>query len=48
LQQRRGRDHTAFITDAFSLRIVGWKVSRSLSVEVALDTLEKGPYALGC
>ena len=36
----QGFVYTAFITDAFSRRIVGWKVSRSLSVEVALDALE--------
>ena len=36
----QGFVYTAFITDAFSRRIVGWKVAASLSVEVALDALE--------
>ncbi|EQD58460.1 Integrase catalytic region, partial [mine drainage metagenome] len=32
--------YCAFVIDVFSRRIVGWKVSASLSAEVALDALE--------
>ena len=32
--------YTAFIIDAFSRRIVGWRVSSSLRAELALDALE--------
>ncbi len=32
--------YTAFIIDAFSRRIVGWRVSTSLRAELALDALE--------
>jgi putative transposase len=32
--------YTAFIIDAFSRRIVGWRVSSSLHAELALDALE--------
>jgi putative transposase len=35
-----GFAYTSFVSDACSKRIVGWKVSSSLSVEVALDALE--------
>lgn len=35
-----GFAYTAFVIDAFSQRIVGWKVSPSLATEVALDALE--------
>jgi putative transposase len=35
-----GFAYTAFIIDAFSRRIVGWRVTTSLSVAVALDALE--------
>jgi putative transposase len=34
--------YVAFITDAFSRAIVGWRVSRSLSADLALDALEMG------
>jgi putative transposase len=37
--------YTAFVIDAFSRRIVGWRVSRSLSTELALDALEQPLYA---
>jgi putative transposase len=37
--------YTAFVIDAFSRRIVGWRVSRSLSTELALDALEQALYA---
>jgi putative transposase len=36
----RGFAYTAFVTDAFSRRIVGWAVSNSLRSELALDALE--------
>ena len=32
--------YTSFITDAFARRIVGWRVSKSLRTDLALDTLE--------
>ena len=32
--------YTSFITDAFARRIVGWRVSRSLRTDLALDALE--------
>jgi len=35
----------AFITDVFSRRIVGWRVSRSLRSDLALDALEQALYA---
>jgi putative transposase len=35
-----GFAYTAFVLDAFSQRIVGWKVSASLETGVALDALE--------
>jgi transposase InsO family protein len=37
--------YAAFVIDAFSRRIVGWRVSRSLSTELALDALEQALYA---
>src|SRR5205807_8871252 len=37
---RSGFCYTAFVVDAFSRMIVGWKVSTSLRVDVALDALE--------
>ena len=35
-----GVAYTAFVTDVFSRFIVGWKVSKSLKAELALDALE--------
>ncbi len=35
-----GFAYTCFVTDAFSRRIVGWRVSTSLATELALDALE--------
>ena len=32
--------YTAFVIDAFSRRIVGWRVSSSLRAELALDAME--------
>lgn len=37
--------YAAFVIDAFSRRIVGWRVSRSLSTDLALDALEQALYA---
>jgi len=37
---RAGFCYTAFIIDAFSRRIVGWRVSSSLRTDLALDALE--------
>jgi len=37
--------YVAFVIDAFSRRIVGWRVSRSLSTDLALDALEQALYA---
>lgn len=33
--------YSAFITDVFSRRIVGWQASRSLKTDLALDALEQ-------
>jgi putative transposase len=35
-----GFAYTAFVTDAFSRRIVGWRVSTTLRADLALDALE--------
>jgi len=35
----------AFITDVFSRRIVGWRVSNSLRSDLALDALEQALHA---
>jgi putative transposase len=37
---RSGFCYTAFVIDAFSRRIVGWRVSSSLRTDLALDALE--------
>ena len=37
---RAGFVYTAFVVDAFSRRIVGWRVMSSLRAEIALDALE--------
>lgn len=36
--------YVAFIIDVFSRKIVGWRVSRSLRSDLALDALEQVPY----
>jgi transposase InsO family protein len=36
--------YVAFVTDAFSRRIVGWRASRSLRTDLALDALEQALY----
>lgn len=38
---RGGRAYAAFVTDAFSRRIVGWHASNSLWSGPALDALEQ-------
>jgi putative transposase len=43
----RGFVYTAFIVDAFSRTIVGWRVSSSLHAELALDALEMALWARG-
>ena len=37
--------YVAFVIDAFSRRIVGWRVSQSLRSDLALDALEQALYA---
>jgi transposase InsO family protein len=37
--------YAAFVVDAFSRKIVGWRVSRSLRSDLALDALEQALYA---
>jgi putative transposase len=40
----RGFVYVAFVIDAFSRRIVGWRASRSLRTDLALDALERAIY----
>ncbi len=40
----RGFVYVAFVIDAFSRRIVGWRVSSSLRSDLALDALEQALY----
>lgn len=40
----RGTVYVAFVTDAFSRRIVGWRASTSLRTDLALDALEQALY----
>ena len=42
---RTGFVYVAFIIDVFSRMIVGWRVSRSLRSDLALDALEQALYA---
>jgi putative transposase len=42
-----GFAYTAFIVDAFSRRIVGWRVTASLRTDLALDALEMAIFARG-
>jgi len=37
--------YVAFVIDAFARRIVGWRVSRSMQVELVLDALEQALHA---
>jgi putative transposase len=43
----RGFCYTAFVIDAFSRMIVGWRVSSSLRTDLALDALEMAVWARG-
>ncbi len=44
---RAGFCYTAFIIDAFSRRIVGWRVSSSMRTDLALDALEMAIFSRG-
>ncbi len=44
---RSGFVYTAFIGDAFSRAIVGWRVSASLRTDLALDALEMALHTRG-
>lgn len=44
---RAGFCYAAFVIDAFSRRIVGWRVSSSLRTDLALDALEMAIFARG-
>jgi len=44
---RTGFVYTAFVVDAFSRAIVGWRVAASLHAELALDALEMALWARG-
>jgi putative transposase len=44
---RAGFCYTAFVVDAFSRRIVGWRVMASLRAELALDALEMAIWSRG-
>lgn len=39
-----GHVYVAFVTDAFSRRIVGWRVSTSLTSDIAVDALEQALF----
>ncbi len=41
----RGFVYVAFVIDVFARYIVGWRVSRSLRTDLALDALEQALYA---
>ena len=43
----RGFCYTAFIVDAYSRRIVGWRVASTLRTDLALDALEMAIWARG-
>jgi putative transposase len=44
---RAGFCYTAFVIDAFSRRIVGWRVSSSMRTDLALDALEMAIFNRG-
>ena len=44
LVTRRVFVFAAFVIDAFSHQIVGWRVSCSQCTDLALDALEQAPY----
>ena len=41
----RGRVYVAFVIDAFSRSIVGWRASASLKTDIALDALEQALWS---
>lgn len=43
----QGFVYVAFVIDAYSRRIVGWRASRSLRTDLALDALEQAIYNRG-
>jgi putative transposase len=43
----KGFCYTAFVVDAFSRRIVGWRVASTLRTDLALDALEMAIWARG-
>jgi len=47
ISTRSGFVYAAFVIDAYSRKIVGWRVSRSLRSDLALDALEQALYARG-
>jgi transposase InsO family protein len=40
-----GAGHTAFVIDTFTCRINGWRVSRSMRTELALDAIEQAIWS---
>jgi len=44
---RAGFCYAAFVIDAFSRRIVGWRVSSSMRTDLALDALEMAIWSRG-
>lgn len=47
ISTRSGFVYAAFVIDAYSREVVGWRLSRSLRSDLALDALEQAPYARG-
>ncbi len=47
VRTRTGFCYTSFIVDAYSRRIVGWRVSSSLNTDLALDALEMAIFSRG-
>lgn len=47
VRTRAGFVYTAFVIDAFSRAIVGWRVAASLHADLALDALEMAIFARG-
>ena len=45
---RGGLVYAAFVVDVFSRKIVGWRVSRSLGTDLALDALEQALRSRHC
>jgi putative transposase len=42
-----GFAYTAFVSDVFSRKIVGWRVSKTLRADLALDALEMAIWTRG-